>query len=363
MHAVVHDGLSARNRPATIDVGIDSLTVSLDDGEVLHLPFSALARGDNGRSDRTVICRDDFPDWRLVIHEEPVAIPWTSLIRGAGRPPRKIAIAYTAGIVALLAISTALWFSGGHLVDIAASLIPHRVTEPIGRAFVQSFGGGEVCSKQDGQAALSRLLLRLRPSNGYIEPIEITVIHSDLVNAFALPGGHIVIFSGLIDQAKSPDEVAGVMAHEITHVQLRHPTKALIRAIGLVGLLQALSGGTPGQLAGEALVMRQSRDAERAADTGALALLNHAEISPAGLADFFKRLIARHDKEPKTGPDQILDTLSGFLATHPGHAERLSAIEAAAQDAGKTTQAMARCRLECSQRNLRLTTNGNGPRP
>jgi Zn-dependent protease with chaperone function len=340
MRAVVHDGLSARSRPAAIDVGIGGLTVSLDDGEVLHLPFRDLARGDSGRLDRTVICRDDVPDWRLVIHEEPAAIPWIGLIRAAGRPPRKTAIAYTAGVIALLGLLGVFWFSGGYLLDIMASLVPHRVTEPIGRTFVRSFGGGTVCTNQDGQAALNRLLLRLRPSNGYVEPIEVTVIDSDIVNAFALPGGHIVIFSGLIDQARSPDELAGVLGHEITHVQLRHPTKALIRAIGVVGLLQALSGGTPGQLAGEALVMGQSRNAERAADAGALTLLDHAGISPVGLANFFKRLMARQDKEPKTRPDQVLDTLGGFLATHPGHAERLSAIEAAAQNAGKTTPAM-----------------------
>ena len=68
MRGVVYDGLSARSNPATIDVGIDSLTVSLDGGEAIHLPFSDLARGAGAGLDRTVICRDDLPDWRLVIH-------------------------------------------------------------------------------------------------------------------------------------------------------------------------------------------------------------------------------------------------------------------------------------------------------
>ena len=184
------------------------------------------------------------------------------------------------------------------------------------------------------------MLLRLRPAKGYVEPIEINVVDSDVVNAFALPGGHVVVFRGLIDQARTSDEVAGVLGHELTHVQLHHPTKAMIRAIGFIGLFQALSGGTPGQLAGDALVMSQSRDAERAADAGALTLLDHAGISPAGLADFFRRLMVSHDKKPKSSTDQLLDTVGGFLATHPGHAERLSSIEAAARTAGKTTPAM-----------------------
>lgn len=341
MRAVVYDGLSARSRPAAIDVGIDSLTVTLDDGQVLHLPFRGLVRGGSGHSDRTVICRDDLPDWRLAINQQPDAIPWVGLIRAAGRPPRKTAFAYTVGVIAVVGLSTALWLSGGPILDVTAALIPHRVTEPIGRAFIGTFGGGTVCTKPDGQAALNRLLVRLRPANGYVEPIAVSVVDSDVVNAFALPGGHIVIFNGLIDQAKSPDELAGVLGHELTHVQLRHPTKAMIRAVGFVGLMQALAGGTPGQLAGEALVMNQSRDAERAADAGALNLLSHAGISPGGLANFFRRLMAKQDKTPATRTAQVLDTLGGFLATHPGHAERLSAIETAAQNARHTAPAMS----------------------
>lgn len=337
MRAVVYDGLSARSHPATVDVDLGGLTVALDDGRTEHIPFARLARGDS-RPDRTVIVRDDAPDWRLVIAEP---VPWLASVRQAGRMPQRTAIAYGAGAAGLVGLVFVVWLTGGRLLDLAAPLIPHRVLEPIGAAVAKQLGDGEVCTTPEGQAALTHLLARLRPAEGFVEPVKIDVVNVDAVNALALPGGHIVVFNGLIEQAKTSDELAGVLAHELTHVQLRHPTKALIRVVGVIGFLEALMGSTPGQFAGEALMMSQSRDAERAADTGALTLMSQAKISPSGMADFFKRMMVKHSHKAGKNADDWIDSVSSFLATHPGDEERFSTIDAAARKAGVTEPAMS----------------------
>ena len=188
-----------------------------------------------------------------------------------------------------MAVLAGLWFSGDRLAGSIAAMLPRSVLAPIGRSVVTELGGDKGCDATDGKAALDSLLRRLRPAQGFIEPITLTVADRPVVNAFAAPGGQIVIFRGLIDKAQSADELAGVLAHEVTHVQHRHPGKMLIRQAGLSLLIKAIAGDV-GQAADTAVLLRGSRNAERAADAGALDLLRQAHISPAGFADFFKRM-------------------------------------------------------------------------
>jgi beta-barrel assembly-enhancing protease len=132
-----------------------------------------------------------------------------------------------------------------------------------------------------------------------------------LVNAMALPGGRILIFRGLVDEAKSPDEVAGVLAHEIGHVEHRHVVVALLRRFG-IGLLIG-SGGTAAEY-GQALIeSRYGRAAEREADDYSIEQLKKARISPAATAELFGRL----SKDEPGMPGVFI-----YLASHPPSKER-----------------------------------------
>jgi len=317
--------------------GASGLDLVFDDGSSRHLPLAILARGASAHG-RATIHRDDAPDWRLVLYDAPD--DWLKLLPRVGHPRRHTTIGYATAAATVVAIGVGLWLAGGWLLDLAAAVVPHGMMEPVGRAVVAQLGGNNRCIAASGQEALDRLVERLRPSQGFVEPVSVIVADMPIVNAFAAPGGRIVIFKGLIDQAQSPDEIAGVLAHELTHVQLRHPAKALLRQAGLSMLVQSLSGDM-GEAVDFAVLMRSSRDAERAADAGALDLLRQARISPAGFDDFFKRMEKRKaPAEKRDASTALLEKLGSFTSTHPGGAERIATVEKAEADGWPATPAM-----------------------
>ncbi len=144
------------------------------------------------------------------------------------------------------------------------------------------------------------------------------VADSPEINAFALPGGTVVVYTGLLQAADSAEEVAGVLAHEVQHVELRHSLRNLIHGLGWQALLSLaigdLSGGIWSGLAEQLGSMRYSRDLERQADLGGLSALRKAGISPQGMPRFFAKL-ARQD-----GRGMAL------LASHPSSEERMQAL-------------------------------------
>ena len=126
--------------------------------------------------------------------------------------------------------------------------------------------------------------------------IRAFVVDRKQVNAFAAPGGYVVLFRGLIERAGNPEEVAGVLAHEIQHVAQRHATRALVRQASTGLLLAAMTGDASGvfvygvEAARTLGTLRYSRQAEEEADLEGLRLLVAAGIEPAGMVTFFESL-------------------------------------------------------------------------
>ena len=141
------------------------------------------------------------------------------------------------------------------------------------------------------------------------------------VNAFAMPGGFVVMHTGLLQLAATPEEVAGVLAHEVQHVEQRHSLRSIAQSLGLkLGLTAALSlliGDMSGlaSLGGDLLQLKFSRDHETEADREGLRVLVAAKINPAGMRDFFGKMAAQSK----------LDL--GFLSTHPSSDERMADID------------------------------------
>lgn len=144
----------------------------------------------------------------------------------------------------------------------------------------------------------------------------------DAVNAFAVPGGIIVVHTGLIAATRRPEELAGVLAHEVQHVEQRHSLQAMIKNLGLRGLWALVSGDLGGGLVGRAAVeltsLSFSRAAEAQADDKGFDTLLEAGIDPQGMADFFAILAER---EGGAAPPP-------FMSTHPASAAREAALRA-----------------------------------
>ncbi len=157
-------------------------------------------------------------------------------------------------------------------------------------------------------------------------PFTIKVIDSDEVNAFALPGGFFYVNSGLILRADEESELAGVMAHEISHVVLRHgtknATKGEIMQLATIPLMLLGPGGWAGygiyeaaQLAIPVTYLKFSRDAERQADYFGLQYMYHAGYDPNSYVTFFERIQADEKRRPGTIPK--------VFSTHPPTPERI----------------------------------------
>jgi predicted Zn-dependent protease len=149
------------------------------------------------------------------------------------------------------------------------------------------------------------------------------------VNAFALPGGYIVLNTGLLMAAKSPEELAGVIAHEAAHIALQHGLKQMISSAGTYALFQSLFGDASGLIAVIAdnsaflLTRKYSRDYEREADDRAWDYLLAANIDPRGMTDFFHTLLAAQEKNNLNPLENALN----FLSTHPTSRERIEHLQ------------------------------------
>lgn len=149
---------------------------------------------------------------------------------------------------------------------------------------------------------------------------EFTIIKSDQINAFTIPGGNIYMFSELIKVAETPEEVAAVLAHEIGHAEKRHVVTKLIKELSITAIISVLSGGDPSiltQVLKDIIGNSFDRRQEEEADKFALELLEKAGISPKSLARFFQRL-----NEKNLDYDEDLE----ILMTHPHNDKRIEQV-------------------------------------
>lgn len=147
------------------------------------------------------------------------------------------------------------------------------------------------------------------------------VAEDPTVNAFAVPGGYVVVNTGLIQAADSAEEVAGVLAHEVQHVELRHTLKNILHSLGLRAAfslaLGDVSGTALGGFAANLAELKFGRDLESEADRHGLAALKQAGIAPQGMVSFFDKL----SKQEGTTPPAL-------LSTHPASVERMQTLQA-----------------------------------
>jgi Zn-dependent protease with chaperone function len=235
-----------------------------------------------------------------------------------------------AGIVAISALVTAavLYVLLSYAPQTLAFVLPDSWRNSLGEQVEATLArSGKLCATSAGNATLRSFADRLREGNADMPPFELKVYDLDIVNAFALPGGRIVITKKLIETAKSPDEVAGVLAHEIGHVYHRHSEAQLIRAMGIELLLRLASGGgdTISGFAGLLAILRYSRDAEREADSFAQTALVHAAIDPMGLKSFFEAMKKLLGERGSSGG--LFGTVTDMMSTHPVTDERIEAIK------------------------------------
>jgi len=285
-----------------------------------------------GRIGNPVLARLDIrdPELAAAIDAQAASVDRTGAIERRGRTR---VVAWTiAAVISFILVGI---FGVPAIADRLTPYVPNAVERKFGeaadaqvRAMLdtdrkgEAFACGGAQVEKDGRAALQRLVGRFEAAAALPVPITLTVLRKPEGNAFALPGGHIYLFEGLIERAQTADEVAGVIAHEIGHVANRDSTRSVMQAAGLSFLFGTVLGDFVGGgavvLASKALLQTSySREVERRADAYAVELMTRLGGDPRALG----AILLRVDGTNHPGMKLLLD--------HPDTKDRLAAINTA----------------------------------
>lgn len=323
-----YDGQSAMRRPAAIVFAADSLHVEIDAETFRQWPYSGLT-----------VTGAEFGDPARVQHEadpgEFVSVPAPDFAHSIGQylpfptrsrsrlPAWPATAACCLGVAALLA----LFYLHGirWAAEIAAPYTPVAIERKLGASAVAILAPvAQRCSNPERERQLAAIADRLADASGSLYPFEIVYVRNPMMNAFAAPGGFIVVFDGLLEGTETPEEFAGVLAHEMQHVLKHHSTRALARRLSGRSLfsLMAVDGSPAAIEAGAALAgLQHLRSDEEEADRDSIPLLARAGIATGGLSAFLRRLhAATGSNEPPL-----------YLSTHPPTLERAARLADAAR--------------------------------
>jgi beta-barrel assembly-enhancing protease len=228
-------------------------------------------------------------------------------------------------ILLLVALFFGMWFTLGRVPWLRLFKIEQvskKTEEKLGDLLWEAFSAKhhEVHSKKI-VGPVDSILTRICEANHIDrEDIKLHVLSSEEVNAFALPDKHLVVYTRLIADCHSEEELSGVMGHELAHIQLNHVMKKLVKEIGLAAVIAITTGNRSAEIISEAARMLSStaydRRLESQADLKAVDYLIKADINPEPFADFLYRL-ANDDED---------DTNLTWISTHPESKERAETI-------------------------------------
>ena len=313
-----YDGISALRREPDLVADGDTFRLVEGDGSEGPYRFADLVAGD-AVDGNAIFGLKGSTGWRIgfpggvpadLAPRLPVPTRYGRLIDRIGLWPAAALCAIFAAIaVALFLMTPAL----------VARAVPPSVERKLGDMMAGDFGDRN-CAGANGPQALAALVARIDPGD---RNVRVSVVNLPIVNAVTLPGGRIVLFDGLVKAAASPDEVAGVIAHELGHVRHRDVLESLLRQLGLSVLLGGLDGHVGGYT-NALLASAYSRDAEARADGYAIDALAQAQISPLPTARFFRRLSAGEDSRG-------IGRFTAYLSTHPMSQDRAARFIAAAK--------------------------------
>ncbi len=321
-----------------IDLTPEAVVASTTDGLRIELPYRRLAITRGGADSRTLFCRDgehtlccDAPGFLSALRDASGRLLDDQVLRLASAPgsPRRFLLiaALVAGVV-IGGIGAAGWWTLTWGYERAIAATPVKIDIEVGDQLAKAMDpGGPEVHIPEVDAVLTEIVQRLAPhvaTSGFRWSIR--VIDNEAVNAMALPGGQLIVFTGLLRKAERADQVAGVLGHEMAHVTKRHHLRTLIKTAGLLVAIQFALGDTAGvaevirQQASGALLSAQSREHELEADAEGAHMLAVTGLDTAAMPEFFALMKGIRGSQA-TG-------IAGWFASHPDHDERIAKLNA-----------------------------------
>ena len=326
-----YDGVTAQVHEVGVRVTTGELIVfrPADSGLVARWPIGELVvLGDGNHEAAPPVVRRGG-EARLVIEDIELRQRLAALVpelAALDHRPAPVAPRVATLGVALVLLIGVFWLTVDYGTEYAAPWLPYGLQVKLGETvFEELVADKDQCHGTRGLEAINKLANDLAQAAGYEHEITVHIVEGGPVNAFTLPGGILVFYSDLIDQAKDRSQVAGVLAHEIGHVVHHHPIKGIARQYGIDLLMKLVSGGYSDLLntlssgGNILLALRNGRAFEREADTTGVALLEKLGLRADGIAGFFEQM---REKEPKDAA-----SAAGIWSSHPPTQERIDATK------------------------------------
>lgn len=336
--AVYFDGKTTARHEVTVELTPSALEVRGTDGSVMaRWPYGELQQSSSHHGVFRIrhevsgtLERLETRDAGLAHAIDELSLPVDRSGMSARRARRKVILWTVAAVASLLLVGI---FGIPELATRLAPFVPYGVERRLGdavdlqvRAMLDTGKQGEafVCGtgpgEEAGRAALMRMVGKLEAAAQLPIPLRLQAVRHGQANAIALPGGYVYVFKGLIDKAETPDELAGVIAHEMGHVANRDGMRSVLQAGGLAFLFGLVLGDFVGGgaviLASRTILrLAYSRHVEAQADTYAVQLMQKVGGDPRGLGTILMRIAGV--KEPTVR----------ILTNHPATPERARAIE------------------------------------
>jgi Zn-dependent protease with chaperone function len=321
--AIYFDGKSSRRRLVTLAFK-DRLELQESPEAVIEWGYADIRRADSPPGTLRLSCLTAPALARLEIRDAAVAAELISRCAQLDdNVPGRHSVAAIVGwsIAATASIVAVILFGVPLAADRLTPLVPQAFERRLGdvaEGQIMAMVGGKICSNAPGQAAFAKLVNAVRESAGLDMSIRTAVLSTPIPNAFALPGGTVYLFNGLLARAENPDEIAGVLAHELGHLTHRDSTRNLIYNGGTSFLIGLLFGDITGSgaliFASRSLVTASySREAEQNADTFSIDTMHRLGRSPKAMGELLLRV---------TGKE--VDKSLSILSSHPLTEDRLA---------------------------------------
>ena len=327
------DGRTATRHCITLNVTPTALQITMPDGSRKRWPYDQIRQTQGAYSGEPV--RLEFGtepaeavviDTSALLTEIHTAAPGIAphFHNPSWRHARLYMTLCTALGVALMLIGLYRWGIPG-IASAATPYVPVAWEESLGRQVVEHLAPQtHQCRDPERLRKIDQVVQTLaatRPTSPY--RITLSVVDDPAVNAFAAPGGQVVLLRGLLEQTTSPEQLAGVLAHELQHVYQRHTTRAILEQTAGTLLLTAISGDLSGGLAwgleGARTMgsLHYSRTHEAEADLEGLRMMQAAHLDPAAMIAFYGTM--QKGEQDHVGPPD-------FLSTHPDMGQRLATL-------------------------------------
>ena len=337
--AAYFDGANARRHDVKVRITPGRLSIIQDDGGELLWPYEEIRQTQGHYAGEQVRLERGNPIAEtLVVSNQDFLLAMRQMAPNLGQEfhdPRlrsrrwKLTAAAAVGVVVL---GSAMYFWGvPAIANALAALLPVSWEERLGKSAMGMLVSlDDKCENPAGLAALDSLVQKL--ADGIEDSpytFRVTIARGEMVNAFAAPGGYVVVFQGLLKQSETPDQLAGVLAHEMQHVVHRHSTRALFQEISAQALLSILSGdtsATPFGIDSAALLadMHHQRSHEDEADRDGMQLMRNVKADPRGMIEMFNHLNDLGIELP---------TAIQYLSSHPATDDRIAVLEQLAEGA------------------------------